>query len=241
MSGARTQVFGRRRVPVRPGEADGARAATPLVAVLCASSRARACGPAVALALAGTTGAGTALAGVVGDPRTATPGTGTPAARRVAARVRERGVPAAPVGRLVWIPDRRDGTDPRRVPGAAGAIDARDRAGEAAAACAELARAVAAAHVPAAIALPLTRTDVLDRVLAWHDAIVVVPEPGAPAALVDRVLAGLVALGRPVVAMAPPSRVGAALAAAGLRAPAEAVQAVAQLGLVRGGEGSGRG
>jgi len=82
---------------------------------------------------------------------------------------------------------------------------------------------------PAAVAYPFARTDALDRVLAWHDAIVVVREPGAPAAVVDGALASIARLGRPTGVMELPSRTAAALAVGGLVAPAEAVAALSGL------------
>ncbi len=112
---------------------------------------------------------------------------------------------------------------------------ARDDAGVAAGMAAMLGRGGSALATPAALALPLTRTAALDRVLAWHDGFVVVREPEAPEGLAERVLESLARLGRPVAVMSPPSRGGAALATAGLVAPPEAVQAVEWLGL--GGPG----
>jgi hypothetical protein len=142
-----------------------------------------------------------------------------PAAHRAAARVREQGLPASASGRLVWV---ADGRGPR---------PAGDAAARAAAMSAELARAAAVVGVPAAIALPFARTAALDRILAWHDAIVVVREPDASAAVVARALASIAELGRPVAAMEPPARVPGALAAAGLRVAAEAARAVCDLEL----------
>ncbi len=149
-----------------------------------------------------------------------------PAARRAAARIRERGLPAMASGRLVWLADGR------------GSVPVDDRAARAAATSAELARAAGAAGLPAAVALPFARTAPLDRVIAWHDAILVVRELDASDAVIERALASLAALGRPVAAMAPPSRFAAALAASGVRAPAEAVHVVAALGLGEGGRGA---
>src|SRR5437764_568853 len=96
---------------------------------------------------------------------------------------------------------------------------------------AELGRSATFAGVPATLALPFARTDALDRVLAWHDAIVVVREPDAAPTVIERALASLAELGRPVAAIAPPRRLSGTLAAGGVVAPAEAVRAVAELEL----------
>jgi len=201
------------------------RAAGPLVAVLCTSARAHAAAAAIALALARTTGAGCGLAAAVGLGGGVSIGA-LPAACRAADRLRERGLPATASGRLVWLADRR------------APLAGKDAAACAAAASVELARAAAEAGAPGALALPLVRTDALDRVLAWHDALVVVPEPAAAGALAERALASLAALGRPLGLVVPPARTAAALAVAGVRAPAEALHATAALGL---GAGAARG
>jgi len=107
----------------------------------------------------------------------------------------------------------------------------RDAAGIAAAAGAALGRAATAAGAPAALAIPFPRVAGLDRVLAWHDGIVVVREPSAPQALVDRALASLRRLGRPVATLAPAGGALALAAALGLHAPPSAHAAVAELGL----------
>jgi hypothetical protein len=172
----------------------------------------------IALALARGLGASCALAGAVGCGQTGSLAC-MPSARRVAGRLGERGLPAIAAGRLVWLADRR------------GDAMGEDIASAAAALSAELGRAAADVGAPAAIALPFARTAALDRVLAWHGAVVVVREPDLSDAVAERALTSLAALGRPVAAMTPPVRLGAALATAGLRAPAEAVDAVAQLGL----------
>ncbi len=196
----------------------------PLVAVLCTPERSRVSASGIALALARGLRAPCGLAGAVGGGQIVSTGA-LPAAHRAAVRMRERGLPATASGRLVWLADGR------------GPLPADDRAARAAATSAELARAAAAAGMPAAVALPFARTAALDRVLAWHDAILVVREPDASEAVIERALASLAALGRPVAAMAPPTRVAAALAAGGVRAPAEAVHAVAALGLGEGWRG----
>jgi len=140
--------------------------------------------------------------------------------------VHGRDLPATASGRLVWLPDGR-------------AVDIEDDAGapaRVAAMSAAVGRAVAAAEAPAAIAISHVRTEALDRVLAWHDALVVVDEADASDVMLERALASLAALGRPVAAMVPPPRLAALLALGGVQAPAEAVRVVAQLGL---GERSG--
>jgi hypothetical protein len=190
------------------------------VAVLCTPARARAAASGVALALGGAC----VLAGAAGGGGSASLGA-LPTARRAAAGLRELRLPAGASGRVVWLADGR------------GSLPADDRAARAAATSAELARAVVVAGSPAAVALPVARTAALDRVLAWHDAIVVVREPDASGAVIERALTSLAALGRPVVAMAPPPRLAAALAVGGLRAPVEAVNAVAALALGEGGRG----
>ena len=96
---------------------------------------------------------------------------------------------------------------------------------------ATLGRAASAARVPAALALPLARTDALDRVLGWHDAFVVVRDPAAADVVFERALASLARLGRPLATMPPPPRPAATLATAGLSAPAGATAAIARLGL----------
>ena len=178
----------------------------------------------IALALARGLGAACGLVGAAGGGEIASAGA-LPAAHRAAVRMRERGLSATATGRLVWLADGR------------GPLPVEDRAARAAATSAELARAAEAAGLPAAVALPFARTAALDRVLAWHDAILVVREPDASEGVIERALASLAALGRPVAAMAPPARLAAALAAGGVHAPAEAVHAVAALELDGGGRG----
>ncbi|HEX7291432.1 MAG TPA: hypothetical protein VF250_09930 [Conexibacter sp.] len=191
--------------------------APALVAVLCAPPRVRAAAAGAALGLARATGAPCALAGAVGADAWAVLG-GLPAARRAAVALRRRGLPASASGRLVWLADRRASLPADDVPSRCAALSA------------ELGRSATTLGAPAAVAFPFARTDGLDRVLAWHDAIVVVPEPDAPAAAIERALASLARLGRPVAAMAPPSRMAAALAVAGLAVPSVAAIAVDELG-----------
>jgi hypothetical protein len=193
----------------------------PLVAILCTEPRARVITAGVALALMRACGSRCALAGAVGE------GTGSavgamPGAHRAARALRERGVHATASGRLVWVADGR------------GPLVASDMVARAAASSAELGRATIAVGAPAAVAFPLVRTAALDRVLAWHDAIVVVREPDAAPGVLQRALTSLAELGRPVAAMTPPRRSVGALAAAGLLAPSEARVAVAELALVHG-------
>ncbi|MCW2954238.1 MAG: hypothetical protein JWQ48_3408, partial [Conexibacter sp.] len=164
------------------------------------------------------------LAGAAGAGRIAPAAvTVAPAARRAAARLRERGHEASARGRLVWVADRR----------AAHARGSRDEdpAGSAGAACAELARAAASVGAPSVLALPLRRCAALDRVLAWHDGIVVVREPDATDGLTGLVTTSLAALGLPVALVDAPGRVAAAVAMLGLTAPPFAVAAVAELGV----------
>ena len=213
----------------------------PLVAILCSPARGRAAASAIALALARAVGSPCALAGAVGHGPIGSIGSGV-AGRRAVGTLRERGLPGVASGRLVWLADRRGtptdaGAPALTAPSAteAGpgmeALPPMDVAARAAASSAELWRAAAAIGAPAALALPFARTDALDRVLSWHDAIVVVREPGLAASLVEQALESLVALGRPVAAMTPPPRLPAMLATYGLRAPREAIEAIAELGL----------
>ncbi len=190
--------------------------AASLVAILCAEPRARVAAAGIALALARATGRRCALAGALG----AAAGTAVaamPAARRASVALRRRGLPASASGRLVWLADRR------------GPLQADDVASRCAALSAELGRSAAALGLPAAVAIPCVRTDALDRVLAWHDAIVVVCEPDAPDAMIEQARASLARLDRPVGVMAPPSRTAGLLALAGLAVPTEATTAVAAL------------
>ena len=202
----------------RSRAAQGSVVAVPLVAVLCRPPRERAAAAGIALALSRAMGASCALASVAGSGPAQSLGA-SPAARRAAAALSAWNLPGVACGRLVWLPDRRE-------VGAAG-----DVAVGAAALSAELGRAAAAAGAPGAVALPYVRTAALDRVLAWHDAIVVVREPDTSEPILQRVLSSLAALGRPVAEMTPPPRLAATLALAGLRVPSEAAGAVARLGL----------
>jgi len=174
----------------------------------------------LALALAHELRFACALAGAVGEVPVASLGA-VPSARRVAAAARAGGLPATASGRLVWLADRRAAMGPA------------DAADQAAAMSAELGRCATAAGAPSAVAIPSARTAAVDRVLAWHDAIVVVVEPELAESILERALVGLRALGVPVATMTPPARGAGALAAAGLRAPREARQAVAALELGR--------
>jgi hypothetical protein len=231
----------------------------PAVAILCrrahermdgllAAERVAAAG--VALALAQVAGSPIALAGSVSTTARPISLGSYPAARRAGAQLRGQGLPATAIGRLVWVSDRRvvrssaagearlssdliaASHDTREVPAPMGGEWQPDQAALAAGASVELGRAALATVAPAALAIPFVRTTALDRVLAWFDGIVVVsPQDDAP--MLDRALASLGALGRPVVAMAPLPRLAGMFAAAGLRAPAEALEAVTQLGLDR--------
>ncbi|MDW5598157.1 hypothetical protein VSS74_27620, partial [Conexibacter stalactiti] len=112
--------------------------------------------------------------------------------------------------------------------------DAADPAGTAAGVGARAARAAVTIGAPSALALPLARSAALDRVLAWHDGVVVVQQPGASAAIAELVLDSLAALGRPVAAVPAPGRLAARVISAGLHTPAFATEAVARLGLGEG-------
>jgi hypothetical protein len=207
-------------------------ATPPTVAVLCAAPHGRIAASAVALALARVLGGRCALAAMAGaDGSSPHAGVAMPAARRAAQRLRERDARARASGRLVWLADRRIGELGVEGPDASAAV---------AAASAELGRAAMAAGAPAALAIPLARVGALDRVLGWHDGIVVVPEPNLPRPVLERALASLALLGRPVACMAPPSRLEAGAAVLGLHAPASALTAVERLAL-GGGDRSERG
>lgn len=138
--------------------------------------------------------------------------------------------------RRTGSPDAGGGT----AGGGTGEAGRGDRAGEdpvgaVAAASLELAGAARAVGVPAAVAIPLARTAALDRVLGWHDGIVVVDdERTTMPELAELARESVAALDRPVTAMALPSRLPARAAVAGLRAPDAAVRAVADLGLALG-------
>jgi hypothetical protein len=206
----------------------------PVVAVLCAAERGPAAAGAIALALARASGRRCALVSAVvagAEPPLALPA--TPSAARAARRLRERGQAVSVSGRLVRIaaPPAAPGRAAADAAGAAKAPRDHDDAGVAAAASAALARAATAAGMPAALAIPFARVAALDRVLAWYDAIVVVHEPSAPPALLDRALESLRRLGRPVATLAPPGGAAALAAALGLHAPPPAHAAVAELGL----------
>lgn len=201
--------------------------ALPSVAVLCAAPRGAAVAAAIALALARACGCPFALAAAVG---VAPAGAASlvPSAARAAAQLRRGGHPAHARGRLVWLADRRaedadagSGTPQLAV----------DPADAAAALSADLTRAAAAVAAPCALAIPFARSEALDRVLGWHDAVVVVRAPDASAALLQLVLTSIAALDRPVVAVQAPGRFEAGLAMAGLHAPAFARAAIAQLGI----------
>jgi len=189
----------------------------PLVAVLCTAPHARVAAAGVALALARAAGRPCALAGALGvGPGGAL--SGLPAARRAAVTARRRELPASASGRLVWIADRRGPL-----------CDEDDLPGRAAAFGAELGCAAAAANVPAAIAYPVTRTTALDRVLAWHDAVVVVRDAEAVTGLLAQALESVAVLGRPVAELELPRRLPGLLAHAGVAFPPEAAAAVALL------------
>jgi hypothetical protein len=193
----------------------------PTVAVLCTASCAPAAVAMVALALA--RGQGTPCALVAGSGRPSGGAVAVPSARRAAALLRTRGEDATAAGRLVSLAN---------LP-----ASEHDPVGTVAAASVALARATAIACVPGAVVIPLARSDALDRVLRWHDAIVAICEPGVADPLAERVNASLAELGRPVVAMPPPGRQAAAFARLGLRAPSWAVARVAELAAIAAEEG----
>ncbi|HEY4280794.1 MAG TPA: hypothetical protein VGM91_21430 [Conexibacter sp.] len=186
----------------------------PVVAVLCPAGRARATVASVALALASATGARCAVAAVAGV-REVSSQLGSLAARRGAAQLCARGYDAAAGGRVVWVAD------------VAGVED--DPAGGAAALALVTAGAGRALGVPAVVAMPFARSDALDRVLGWHDAVVVASDQVATPVITELARTSLAGLARPVALMPAPVRLPAAAAGAGLRATAEAVQAVTQL------------
>jgi len=187
-----------------------------VAAVLAPSEHCDAAAAGVALALARAHGAPCAIAAVAG--RCGGWGMGAPTApatRCAAARAGAHAIGGSASGRLV----RLDAP-----------LGAEDPSGLAAAASALLGRAVAASGVPGALAVPFARDAGLDRVLGWHHAIVVVHHGRILDALVQPVLESVAALGRPVARMEPPARVPATAAMLGLRMPADAARAVAELG-----------
>lgn len=213
------------------------RDAAPLVAVLCRPGRAWAAASAVALALAQACRSRTALAAAPSaSPHGGLPA--APAARRALARLEAQGLAATASGRLVRAHALEAGEAEGAAPGHVVRADEAER--RAAGLVAAVGRGAAAAAAPAALALPLARTVELDRLLGWHEAVVVIREPDVSGPLFERALAGLAALGLPVAPMTPPTRVGAALAVGGWSAPAEAVRAVDALGLGVGDSARGR-
>ena len=213
-----------------------AASAPPTVAVLCDPAHATLAASAAALALAAAAGTRCAVAMAVGrGERAAMPLAAT--AGRGAARLRGRGYDATAVGRLVCLADLRVSRRPQAVAGGAagcGPIDD-DPVGAVAAASLELAGAARAIGAPAAVAIPLARTAALDRVLGWHDGIVVVDdERTTMPELAELARASLSTLDRPLAAMALPSRLTGRAALAGLRATDAAVRAIAELGLLPG-------
>lgn len=200
----------------------------PVVAVLCAPRSARAAAAAVALALARLGRRPVALVAAVGvDGVAPVPVSAVPAARRAVARLHERDQHASASGRLVWLGERRS-------PWAAADADA---PGVTAAASAALGRAAAVVRAPAALAIPLARTAALDRVLRWHDGVVIVRDADLTEGVLDRVRHSLAALDRPVAEMPGLPRFAATAAALGIAAPTVAMRAVAELGLGSGPNG----
>jgi hypothetical protein len=119
---------------------------------------------------------------------------GTRAARRLAARLEARGVAAVASGRLVR------GALPRDPPEAVAAAQ----------------RAVAAAGVPAAVALTGPRSDDLDALLVLHDAVVLALRAPSGDPLARAATAGLAHLGVPVAAVRAPGGLSRPLATAGV-------------------------
>jgi hypothetical protein len=144
------------------------------------------------LVLSGGGGCGLVCVWPGADPLPRAPA--TRAVRRLAARLEARGVEAVASGRLVR------GALPRDPPEAVAAAQ----------------RAVAAAGVPAAVAVAGPRSDALDALLVLHDAVVLAlrAEPGDP--LARAATAGLAHLGVPVAAVHAPGGLSRPLATAGL-------------------------
>lgn len=201
--------------------------AAPTVAVLCDPAHGAATASAVALALADACGSRCAVAAAVGHGAVAGLPAG-PGVRRATAELTARGYDAIAVGRLVWLADLR--VTRRHDDDAAALRD--DPVAAVAAAALEVAGAARALSVPAALAIPLARSEALDRVLGWHDAIVVVEDGRTTTPeLAGLIAASLAQLGRPVAAMGLASRLRARMTAAGVGRPAAAIRAVAELGL----------
>lgn len=194
-----------RSAAVAPPARPNVPASPPTLGVVAAPAFAAAAGAAVALAAARAVGARAALACVwcPDDARVRAPvhGPALPGARRLAMTLAARGHEVRPAGRLVLV---------------------RLTADEAGAA-AEAQRVVAAAGAAVAVVVAGARSEVLDAVLAAQDALVLWPEPDAPARIGELALASLQRLGRPAVAVE--ANLGArsrALALAGVAAPAGA-------------------
>jgi hypothetical protein len=123
---------------------------------------------------------------------------GLPGARRLAARLARRDLPASAHGRLVW----------------AALTSAADEAGAAATRI-----AAAAGDAPVVLALLGPRSAAADALLAAHDAALLADDPGS--ALADLAVADLGGLGLAVHCWPPPAAGAARVAAlAGWRAPA---------------------
>jgi hypothetical protein len=167
-------------------------AAPPAFAVL--GERRGAVAVASGLVLASGAGPGLVCVWPPGDTRPRVPGTGR--ARRLAARLRARGLTAAAGGRLV------------RAPLPAPAAEA----------VAAAQRAVAAAGVASAIALAGPREDDLDVLLSLQDAVLLVLRDAADSPLARLAVSGLADLGVSVVTVASPSGPARELAAGGLLA-----------------------
>jgi hypothetical protein len=196
------------------GAAAAARAAAapppvPSVALLCRPADALATGGALALALARDARARRALVATwrAGpEAVSAVRAPAVPEARRLVHALAAHGLEAEASGRLARaaLPD-----DPE-------------------AALAAGARAAAVATAPTVLALAGPRDDVLDRLIAAQDLVVVAPGHGADEPLAALAIESVAALGVPAVACAPVGRGrGRMLAAAGVAAPRAAAAALA--------------
>jgi hypothetical protein len=158
------------------------RAAPTALGVLCAPGVAAVAGTALGLAAAGRAGAACAVVCRWTGEDAAGPvaafaggGIALPAARRLAARLRGRGLAAVARGRVVSV----------ALEGAA--VTARAAAERAAA---------AAGDAPVVVVLAGPRPPVLDALLAAQDRLIVVPAPDAPAGLETLAVAEAARLGR---------------------------------------------
>jgi hypothetical protein len=178
------------------------RAAPATIGVLCGPGVAAVAGTALGLAAAARAGAPCAVVcrWTGEDAAAGTPpaggGPALPAARRLAARLRARGLAAAARGRVVSVVLEGE------------AVTARAAAERAAA---------AAGDAPVVVLLAGPRPPVLDPLLAAQDRLVVVPAPDAPAGLEALAIAEAARLGRATgVLRLPAAAGGRAVVACGL-------------------------